>query len=139
MQKDNNYANTDIEVYHELSKYRNLSQITKKEFFGIVGTTVNGESVLFPDSFQRGFNYELTPWNERPKTEFEIIGIASGTSDGHINYLPSFNSGRELGKELKFYVLAQKMSEIVQENQGLKSKVNELKSKLEEFIKKPRF
>lgn len=124
----------EIEVYQKLSKFRNLPQIANKEFFGIVGTTVNGETVLFPDSLQRGFNYELIPLTERPKTEFEILGMASTTSDGHVNYLPSFNKGREIARELKFYVLAQMIRKTAQENQGLRGKINELKSRLDDFI-----
>ena len=126
----------DIEVYNELTKYRNLPQISDKTLFGLVGTTVNGDSVLFPDSLQRGFSYELTPIGQRPQTEFEILGIANVTSDGHMNYTPSFNKGREIARELKFYVLAEMMKKVSQENHGLKGKIDELRTKLDNFINK---
>jgi len=126
----------DIEVYNELTKYRNLPQISDKTLFGLVGTTVNGDSVLFPDSLQRGFSYELTPIGQRPQTQFEIPGVANTTSDGHMNYTPSFNKGREIAREFKFHVLAEMMKKISQENQGLKGKINELRSKLDTFMNK---
>ncbi len=131
-----NIDTEEIEIYRELSKYRNLSQISEKTLFGIVGTTVNGDSVLFPDSLQRGFGYELTPIGQRPQTEFEIPSIANVTSDGHMNYTPSFNKGREIARELKFYVLAEMMKKVSQENQGLKGKIDELRTKLDNFINK---
>ena len=134
MIRRNDFESNEIEIYRELSKYRNLPQISSRSLFGIVGTATGGESVLFPDSLQRGFNYEVTPMNERPKTEFEITGVISSTSDGHLNYLPSFNRGREIGRELKFYILAELVRKTHLENQGLMEKINDLKAKFEDFV-----
>jgi hypothetical protein len=131
IRKDEDYP----ELYHDLVPFR-TNQIVKKELYGIVGTTVNGQTVLFPDSYQRGFIYELTPLHERPLTNFEVPGLATTTSDGHMNYSPSFNLGRELAKELKFYVLAGHIKKLSQENEGLKGMIQDLKSKVEDIIKK---
>lgn len=129
-------VSSDVEIYQELSKYRHLPQIQNKALFGIIGITNNGESVLFPDSFQRGFDYEITSINQRPRTEFEIAGIGSYTSDGHLNYLSSFNKGREVGKELKTYLIIERLKKLSQENQGLKSMIHDLKTKVEDLMKK---
>jgi len=143
--KDEDYP----ELYQDLASFR-TNQIVRKELYGIVGTTVNGQTLLFPDSYQRGFIYELMPLNERPLTNFEVPGLATATSDGHVNYAPSFNLGRELAKELKFYVLARHMKKLSQENaslkgtiqdlkdttQDLKDMIRDLKTKVEDIIKR---
>jgi len=53
-----------------------------------------------------------------------------------MNYTPSFNKGREIAREFKFYILAEMMKKISHENQGLKGKIAELGTKLDNFINK---
>ena len=125
----------DQELYLEVAKYRKISQITRKGTLGIVGQTVAGETVLFPDSFQRGYEYELTPYHERTQKQFEAFGLMMGTSDGHLNFVPSFNQGRELAREVKTYAIVNKIREIASENHTLKNTVNELKDRLNKFLK----
>lgn len=123
------------DLYQELTPFK-TNQIVQKGSYGIVGTTVNGQTILFPDSYQRGFLYELTPLNERPRTDFEIPGLVTATSDGHMNYAPSFTMGREIAKELKLHALANKIKNVSQENEGLKGIIQDLKNKVEDLIKK---
>lgn len=119
----------------EVAKHRNQPQIVAKGAFGIVGKTNSDETILFPDSYQRGYEYELTPPNQRPKKQFETMGLIMGTSDGHTNYLPSFNEGRELAKEVKTNAIVAKIKQLASENISLKNTVNNLSSKLDNLIK----
>jgi len=123
------------DLFMEVAKYRNQPQIVSKGVFGIVGQTNSGETILFPDSFQRGYEYELTPPNQRPRKQFEVMGLIMGTSDGHTNYLPSYNEGRELAKEVKTYAIVAKIKQLATENTSLKNTVKNLSSKLDDLIK----
>ena len=124
------------DLFMEVAKYRNQPQIVSKGAFGIVGQTNSGETILFPDSFQRGYEYELTPPNQRPRKQFEAMDLIMGTSDGHTNYIPSFNEGRELAKEVKTYAIVAKIKQLVTENTSLKNTVKNLSSKLDDLIKR---
>jgi len=127
--KDEDYP----ELYQDLASFR-TNQIVRKELYGIVGTTVNGQTLLFPDSYQRGFIYELMPLNERPLTNFEVPGLATATSDGHVNYAPSFNLGRELAKENAS--LKGTIQDLKDTTQDLKDMIRDLKTKVEDIIKR---
>jgi len=98
---------TDNEIRLAVANLRNQNQIANKQFFGLLGTTVDNRSVWAPDSYQRGFAYELTPIENRPKLVWEIIGVFAMYSDGHLNYLPSFNDGRNTARDLKTNLVAQ--------------------------------
>ena len=123
------------DLFIEVAKQRNQPQIVSKGAFGIVGQTNSGETIMFPDSFQRGYEYELTPRNQRPKKQYEAMGLIMGTSDGHTNYLPSFNEGRELAKEVKTQAIVAKIKQVATENISLKNIVNNLSSKLDNLMK----
>lgn len=99
--------NTDNEIRLAITNLRNQNQIANKQIFGLIGTTVDNKIVWTPDSYQRGFVYELTPVEERPRLEWDLFGVFAKYSDGHINYLPSFNDGRNIARDLKTNLLAQ--------------------------------
>lgn len=124
-----------MEVYDELAQIRNTSLIQSKGLLGITGITTDGNYIAFPDSYQRGFQAELTPINVRPKVDFEFAGLASLTSDGHWNYTPAYEKGREIGRELKMMVMVEKMRKIDEENNGLKKTIHDLKNRLDDFIR----
>ncbi|MGH2613455.1 MAG: hypothetical protein ACRDFB_10475 [Rhabdochlamydiaceae bacterium] len=98
---------TDNEIRLATVNLRNQNQIANKQLLGLIGTTIDGKIVWTPDSYQRGFVYELTPMEERPKLEWELFGIFAKYSDGHINYLPTFNDGRNVARDMKTNLLAQ--------------------------------
>jgi len=123
------------DLFIEVAKQRNQPQIVSKGAFGIVGQTNSGETIMFPDSFQRGYEYELTPPNQRPKKQYEVMGLIMGTSDGHTNFLPSFNDGRELAKEVKTHVIVAKIKQLITENTLLKNTVKNLSSKVDDILK----
>ena len=96
----------DIELNRALEKLRFQNQIAHKEFFGLLGTTIDGRSVIAPNSHQRGFTYELTPQEERPTIVWNFLNVFALFSDGHINYLPSFNEGRNTARDIKTNLVA---------------------------------
>lgn len=110
--------NTEIEL--AIQKLRSQNQISSTEFFGLIGTTVDGQTAWFPNSLQRGYQDELTPISERPKMLWQFLGIVGYFSDGNYNYLPSYNQGREIARELKTNVIASqtlKLTNISQEQE----------------------
>jgi hypothetical protein len=119
------------DLFIEVAQYRNQPQITRKGAFGITGQTNSGENILFPDSFQRGYEYELTPPKQRPKKQSETLGLVMTTSDGHMNFLPSFNAGRETAKEVKTQAIVTKIKQLDAENISLKNTVENLSLKLD--------
>lgn len=123
------------DLFMEVAQYRNQPQIISKGAFGITGHTNSGENILFPDSFQRGYEYELTPPKQRPRNQFETMGLIMTTSDGHMNFLPSFNAGRESAKEVKTHAIVTKIKQLDAENISLKNTVENLSSKLNELVK----
>ena len=125
----------DSDLFIAVAPYRNQPQIVKKGAFGLVGQTNSGETILFPDSFQRGYEYELAPPKQRPKKQFEAMGLIMVTSDGHTNYLPSFNDGRELAKEVKTHAIVAKIKQLVAKNISLENTVKNLSSKVDGLIK----
>ena len=129
---------TDKNMELAVQQLRNRNIIASKEFFGLVGTTVDGITIWFPDSLQRGWTDELTPINERPRMLWEILGLVGYFSDGNLNYLPRYNQGHELAWEAKMYLIAEQTRKVTQENmelkkdmQSLRDEINKLKEKKE--------
>lgn len=131
--------NTDNEIRLAVANLRNQNQITNKQLFGLVGTTTDGRIVWTPDSYQRGFAYELTPIEDRPKLVWELFGVFAMYSDGHVNYLPSFNDGRNTARDLKTNLVAQyamKMKkEFTQKMNNQSEEISDLKRRLSELEK----
>lgn len=127
---------TEIDLAVQQLRDRNI--IASKEVFGLVGTTVDGLTIWFPDSLQRGWRDELTPINERPCMLWEILGLVGYFSDGNLNYLPRYNQGREIAREAKMYLIAEQTRKITQENMELKSDVKNLKDELNRLKEKTR-
>lgn len=129
----------DNEIRLATVNLRNQNQIANKQFLGLLGTTVDNRSVWAPDSYQRGFAYELTPIEEKPKVVWEILGILAMYSDGHINYLPSFNDGRSTARDLKTNLVAQyamnMKKEFTQKLNNQDEEISELKRRLSELEK----
>lgn len=135
---------TDNEIRLAVVNLRNQNQIANKQLLGLLGTTVDGRIVWAPDSYQRGFAYELTPIENRPTLVWELFGVFAMYSDGHINYLQSFNDGRNTARDLKTNLVAQyamntkkefvnfkentsrKLDELSIENTELKRRLSEL-------------
>jgi len=105
----------DNEIKLAVANLRSQNQIANKQFLGLLGTTTDGRIVWAPDSYQRGFAYELTPIEHRPTMVWELFGIFAMYSDGHINYLPSFNEGRTTARDLKTNLIAQYAMNMKQE------------------------
>lgn len=85
---------------------------------------------MFPDSIQRGYTYELTPIYERPTITWQIPGVVALFSDGNFNFIPSFNQGRELAKDVKINVVASVAMKTSEENQELRTKIQNLADKV---------
>ena len=113
-----------------IQQLRNRNIIADKGLFGLVGTTNDGLTIWFPDSLQRGWRDELTPIHQRPRMEFEIFGLVGYFSDGHWNYLPRYNQGRELAREAKMYLIAEETKKNRKENAELKKDIESLKDEL---------
>ena len=126
---DNLPANMGI----TLERLRNQSQIVTKGSFGITGTTTNGQIVSFPDSLQRGYRDELTPRGQKPTVVWEIPGIVSLDSNGDFNFLPSYNQGRDIGKDVKIDVVAAVAMKAAKENEDLRRNLQKLQDKLDEI------
>lgn len=130
---------TDNDIRLTTANLCNQNQIANKQFLGLLGTTVDNRSVWAPDSYQRGFAYELTPMEERPKVVWEILGVFAMYSDGHINYLPSFNDGRSTARDLKTNLVAQyainMKKEFAQKLNNQNEEISELKRRLSELEK----
>lgn len=122
--------NLPANVKYTLEQVRNQNQIATKGTLGITGTTVGELDVLFPDSIQRGYTYELTPINERPTITWQIPGVVALFSDGNFNFIPSFNQGRELAKDVKINVVASVAMKTSEENQELRTKIQNLADKV---------
>lgn len=126
--------NKEIEL--AIQNLRNENQVIAKELFGLIGTTKNGNSVLFPNSLQRGYTDELTPISERPKMLCSLIGIVGYFSDGNFNYLPAYNQGKDIAKEVKINVLANQTWNMTQKAKQQDDRINHLEEKLKEFESK---
>lgn len=123
--------NKEIEAAVRELGNRNL--ITKKELYGLVGTTVDGRQVWFPDSLQRGYHDALTPINQRPKMLWQLAGIIGYFSDGNYNYLPRYHEGRDMANDLKVNLVANQAWKLTQENKELKNDVMSLKEELDKL------
>jgi hypothetical protein len=130
---------TDNEIRLAVANLRNQNQIANKQFFGLLGTTVDNRIVWAPDSHQRGFVFELTPMEDRPKLVWELFGVFAMYSDGHLNYLPSFNDGRNTARDLKTNLVAQyainMKKEFTQKTDDQSREISELKKRLSELEK----
>jgi len=132
----------NIEVESAVRQLRNENQIISKEILGITGTTTSGLQVWFPDSFQRGYRDGLIPISERPKMLWNIFGIVGYFTDGHFNYLPTYNQGLQHAHEVKTNVIAaqtwkltQKSTEQEKKIEDLEKTVDDLRNKLDDESK----
>lgn len=129
----------DNEIKLAVANLRDQNQIANKQLLGLLGTTTDGRIVWAPDSYQRGFTYELTPVENRPTIVWELVGIVAMYSDGHINYLPSFNEGRTTARDLKTNLIAQyamnMKQEFTQKLTDQNNEISELKKRLNELEK----
>jgi hypothetical protein len=128
------HENKEMELAIQQLRYRNL--IVKKELSGFVGTTIDGLTIWFPDSLQRGWTHELTPVNERPHMIWEIAGLVGYFSDGHLNYLPRYNQGREMAREAKMNLIANQTWNLTEENKELKKSLQSLKDEINKLKEK---
>ena len=140
MNSDNN------EIERAVANLRMEPQITQKQFFGLVGMTTDGKFTVAPDSYQRGFQYELTQEKNRPVIVLNL-GVIAFFSDGNINFMPSFNEGRNKARDVKVNLVAQyaintkqeftdfkhntdkKIEDLTQENIELQKRLKELEEK----------
>lgn len=125
--------NDNIELAIQQLRHRKL--IAKKELGGFFGTTVDGQTLWFPDSLQRGWTDELTPINQRPRMLGEIAGLVGYFSDGNLNYLPRYYQGRDLAREAKMNLIANQTWKLTQENKALRNDIDSLKEDLEKLKK----
>lgn len=126
--------NKEMELAIQQLRQRNI--IASKNLFGLVGTTNDGLAVWFPDSLQRGWTDELTPIYERPRMLWEVLGLVGYFSDGHFNYLPRYNQGRELAREAKMYLIADQTKKNIQENVELKKNIDILRDEINKLKEK---
>jgi len=125
--------NLPANVNTAIEQLRTQNQIATKGFLGIAGTTIHGQEVFFPDSLQRGYRDELTPYGQKPSIVWEIPGIVSLDSNGDYNFLPSYNQGRDMGKDIKINVVAAVAMKAAKENEELQRNLQKLQNKLDEL------
>jgi len=116
----------DTEIARVVRQLRTEDQIVNKEFLNLIGHTANGVSVWFPDSYQRGYQDALTSINERPKMLWSLFGLVGYFSDGHFNYLPTYNQGFQYAEELRINVIAHQTMKLTQKSVEQENKIKDL-------------
>lgn len=127
------HANEDCE--RAIAVLRQNVPITNEYLFGIIGQTRNGRTVLFPDSFNKGYYDSLLPPSRRPYYVLDLV-IIGELSDGTWVFPPSYNDGLQTSiNDLKFAILAEGQKRLyrkLEEMEALLKDLQEKPSKLSE-------
>ena len=121
------------EIESAIQNLRNENQIISKEFLNLLGHTTNGLSIGFPDSYQRGYQDALTPINERPKMLWNLLGLVGYFSDGHFNYLATYNQGFHYAEELKINIIAHQTMKLTEKSVDQENKIKELNTTVDKL------
>jgi len=114
-----------------IEQVRNQNVISEKGLLELYGYTENGEFILAPNSYSRGYQDSFLPPNQRPYVVVNLLGIFGKLSNGSWIFIPSYNQGLTLGtqrqNDLKFEVLAEGERRLYQEIQLQKKELKEQK------------
>jgi hypothetical protein len=110
------------EYLAKIEQIRNQDVISERGLLNLVGYTVDGDFVIAPDSFSRGYQDAFLPPTERPYLVSNIVGLFGRLSSGGTwIFIPTYNRGMEYGErrvsDLKFVVLAEGQRRLLQENE----------------------
>ncbi len=125
----------DTEIERAVQQLRNEKQIASKEFLNLIGNTTNDTSVWFPDSYQRGYQDALTSINERPKMLWNLLGLVGYFSDGHFNYLPTYNQGFHYAEELKTNVIAHQTMKLTEKSTKQENEIKNLNATVDRLTR----
>lgn len=124
---------TNQEDYRNaIARLREASPITNKQWLGLVGETMEGDTIFIPGSYEKGYSDSLLPPTQRPHYTWNLL-IIGQLSDGTLVFPPSYDSGRSRGiNDLKFAVLAEGERRLARKNQELEASNTQIKATLEQ-------
>lgn len=109
------------EYLARIEQIRNQDVISERGLLNLVGYTVDGNFVIAPDSFSRGYSDAFLPPTERPYLVSNIVGLFGKLSSGVWIFIPTYNKGIEYGtrrvSDIKFAILAEGQRRLFQENE----------------------
>jgi hypothetical protein len=116
-----------------ITNLRRVSPIANKQLLGLVGETREGNLVLIPGSYERGYSNALLPPNQRPHYTLNL-GIIGQLSDGTLVFPPSYNSGLSHGlNDLRFTIMVEVQKRQANRNQETATALEATQAKLREL------
>ncbi len=122
----------------KLTSLRQQDVISSRGFLDLYGSTENGEFVLAPNSFTRGYQDSFLLPNQRPYITLNLLGLFGKLSNGTWIFIPSYSRGLTYGNErqsnLKFAILAEGERRLFQALEAQKQSQSALEAQLKEAI-----
>lgn len=132
-----------LERQDYLSKIASLRQqdvVTSRGFLDLYGYAENGEFVLAPNSFAKGYQDSFLLPNQRPYITLNLLGLFGKLSNGTWIFIPSYSRGLTYGNErqsnLKFAILAEGERRLFQALEAQKQSQSSLEVQLKEAMER---
>ena len=120
------------EYQKRLARLRSQSPLRSDH--GLVGWRQDGRFTLFPRSHAAGYENSLRPLSQRVSLNWDFLGLIGVLTDGRVVYLPSFNSGQQLGDQLRNELRFQILGDMARKNEEEKRELRERVDSLERLI-----